>query len=463
MNCNLPLHIKCCRMTKNEYSNLKGAHICINCITLNFPFSNLTDDNFYLSVIKCAKTPLSYVSDFNVLPSPSQQKLFNKLNQIINQNTNVLDNSTEDEDQHQIDCNYYNIDEFCDAKFNASKSFSLLHLNIHSIQFHIEDLRILLQMLNYKFDIIAISESKLQTGVEPQVNINLPGYQYPLSTPTEASKGGVLLYVAEGINFKPRNDLKIYKSKELESAFIEIINPNEANSVVGVIYKHPCINGDTFNNDFLNPLLTKLLKQNNKKIYIAGDFNFDLIKASSDRETADFYNSMTSNFLLPLITLPTKINTVKDTLIDNIFTNQFNPDFKTGNISIGISDHLPSFMIVPKTNQNHLPKKHNLYRRETKGFNKENFLLDFLSVNWDKTIEINQNDVNNSFNKFIGNFNNMGLDRHMPYKKVSKKEFKKKYKPWINKEIISAINQKNKLFTKYLKCNRCISQKQFIH
>ena len=288
-----------------------------------------------------------------------------------------------------------------------------------------------------------------------KLNINLPGYQNPLSTPTEASKGGVLLYVAEGINFKPRDDLKIYKSKELESAFIEIINPNEANSVVGVIYKHPCINGDTFNDDFLNPLLTKLLKQNNKKIYIAGDFNFDLIKASSDRETADFYNSMTSNFLLPLITLPTKINTVKDTLIDNIFTNQFNPDFKTGNISIGLSDHLPSFMIVPKTNQNHLPKKHNLYRRKTKGFNKENFLLDFLSVNWDKTIEINQNDVNNSFNKFIGKFNNI-LDRHMPYKKVSNKEFKKKYKPWINKEIIIAINQKNKLFTKYLKCKDII-------
>ena len=194
--------------------------------------------------------------------------------------------------------------------------------------------------MNFKFDVIAISESKLQTGIEPQVNINLPGFQNPLSTPTEASKGGVLLYVAEGINFKPRNDLKIYKSKELESSFIEIINPNEANSIVGVIYKHPCINGDTFNDDLLNPLLTKLSKENNKKIYIAGDFNFDLIKASSDRETADFYNCMTSNFLLPLITLPTKINTIKDTLIDNIFTNQFNPDFKTGNISIGLSDHL---------------------------------------------------------------------------------------------------------------------------
>ena len=43
-----------------------------------------------------------------------------------------------------------------------------------------------------------------------------------------------------------------------------------------------------------------------------------------------------SNFLLPVISIPTKINTVNDTLIDNIFINEFNPD------------HLPSFQIIPK-------------------------------------------------------------------------------------------------------------------
>ena len=338
-----------------------------------------------------------------------------------------------------------------EAKFNASKSFSILHLNIHSIQFHIDDLRVILQMLNFKFDIIAISESKLQVGVEPKVNINLKGFQNPISTPTEASKGGVLLYIAEGLNFKPRNDLKIYKSKELESAFVEILHPNEANSIIGVIYKHPCINGDTFNDDYLKPLLAKLSAQSNKKLFLAGDFNFDLIKASTHTETTDFFNIMTSNFLLPLITLPTKINTYNDTLIDNIFTNQFNPDFRTGNLTVGISDHLPSFMIVPKNNQNHLSKKHNLYRRDTSKFNKENFLFDFLQINWDKAIEINKNDVDHSFNNFMVKMDNI-LDKHMPYKKISNKEFKNKYKPWINKEIIKSIYDKNKLFNKYMKC-----------
>ena len=142
---------------------------------------------------------------------------------------------------------------------------------------------------------------------------------------------------------------------------------------------------------------------------------------------------------------------LNDTLIDNIFTNQFNPDFKTGNLTIGVSDHLPSFMIVPKNNQNHLPKKHNTYRRDKKNFNKESFILDFLEINWDKTLKIEKNDVNISFNNFLNKVNNT-IDKHLPYKKISNKEFKNEYKPWINKEIIDLINKKNKLFNKYVNC-----------
>ena len=41
---------------------------------------------------------------------------------------------------------------------------------------------------------------------------------------------------------------------------------------------------------------------------------------------------MMSNFLLPLITIPTKINSGTNTLIDNIFTNHLHPDMKTGNL-----------------------------------------------------------------------------------------------------------------------------------
>ena len=48
-------------------------------------------------------------------------------------------------------------------------------------------------------------------------------------------------------------------------------------------------------------------------VYIAGDFNFYLIKIADHQATADFYDLLTSNFLLPMVLLPTKINSEIDT------------------------------------------------------------------------------------------------------------------------------------------------------
>ena len=78
-------------------------------------------------------------------------------------------------------------------------------------------------LINFQFDALAICESKLQTGTQPKVDINI---HYPWSTPSEATKGGVLLYIKENLIFKPRPDLHIYVDKTIESHFAEIINPN---------------------------------------------------------------------------------------------------------------------------------------------------------------------------------------------------------------------------------------------
>ena len=48
----------------------------------------------------------------------------------------------------------------------------------------------------------------------------------------------------------------IYKKFELESTFIEIINPRKSNIIVGVIYKHPKMDVTDFN--FSNNLLKKI-------------------------------------------------------------------------------------------------------------------------------------------------------------------------------------------------------------
>ena len=120
-------------------------------------------------------------------------------------------------------------------------------------------------------------------------------------TKTEAGKGGTMIYVANGINFKPRKDLEIYQSNELESSFIEIINQKESNDIIGVIYRHPNMDTTQFIDNKFNELMVKLSRERNKKVYITGDFNFDLLKITSHTATSNFYDKITSNLLIPLI------------------------------------------------------------------------------------------------------------------------------------------------------------------
>ena len=69
-------------------------------------------------------------------------------------------------------------------------------------------------MLKHNFDVLAISETKLYKGIQPTKYISIPSYQYE-QTPTEANKGGTLLYISDKINYKPRKDLEIYEPKKI--------------------------------------------------------------------------------------------------------------------------------------------------------------------------------------------------------------------------------------------------------
>ena len=97
-------------------------------------------------------------------------------------------------------------------------------------------------------------------------NLSLNNYSLEL-TPTETSAGGTLLYITNHLSYKPRNDLNIYTKSELESTFIEVINPQKSNIIIGSLYRHPSIDLDGFNKIFLNIFLRRSLKNKNHFFY----------------------------------------------------------------------------------------------------------------------------------------------------------------------------------------------------
>ena len=134
-----------------------------------------------------------------------------------------------------------------------------------------------------------------------------------------------------------------------------------------------------FNTDYLEPLMEKLGTEN-KTVFLLGDFNYDLLKIDNDTNIKTFFDTLTSNLFVPHIILPTRITINTKSLIDNIFSNSLN--FNEGisvNFTISLSDHLAQFLIISE--QNHkLPTKHNIFKRDTKHFDKDNFIMDLFDI-----------------------------------------------------------------------------------
>ena len=222
--CNYKLHIKCNKTDQKTYVKMvKGEKIqlCLKCIEGSLPFQKLTDQQF--SAIS-AKGINKDIEDINqsTLPPSSFKSFFKGVNDLSNNDNN-------EEDIPGINCKYVDINSF---KYTQKvKDFSLFHLNIASLGKHKDELETVLNLLDYKFDILGITETKITNNCTPIFDITMTGYKH-FYTPTESEKGGALLYVNDQLNSKPRKDLDtlVYKTRQLESIFAEIINPGKKNT-----------------------------------------------------------------------------------------------------------------------------------------------------------------------------------------------------------------------------------------
>ena len=105
-------------------------------------------------------------------------------------------------------------------------------------------------------------------------------------------------------------------------------------------------------------------------------------------QTNEFLDSLASNSFIPLILQPTRITSHSNTLINNIFSNVIDPDIISGNLTATISDHLPQFSIIP--NGNISGNKSNIYERDWSKFDREYFILDYFSVEWEDLLKIDE-------------------------------------------------------------------------
>ena len=219
--------------------------------------------------------------------------------------------------------------------------------------------------------------------------------------------------------------MDIYKKFELESTFVEIINPEKSSIIVGTICRHPKMDVTEFNN-ILNNLLKKI-NQEQKTVFLLGDFNIDLMHYNEHKPTNEFLDSLASNSYLPYIIQPSRHTSHSRTLIDNIFSNVISKDIISGNITATISDHLPQFLIYPNTFTDPSSNKSNAFERDWSNFDQENFVLDYFDIDWPNILKLDERNVNSATNNFLDIINSVP-NKYVPRKKVNnyKLRFKNK-------------------------------------
>ena len=157
--------------------------------------------------------------------------------------------------------------------------------------------------------------------------------------PTESSAGVTLLYVASHLSYKPRLDVNIYKSNELEYTFIEILNPKKSIIIIiGCIYKHPSMDLNDFNTNYPSNLLDNVSKEQ-KSVLLLGNFNVNLLNYNNLKPTNEFLDSLASNSFVSYILQPTRLTYHSKTLIENIFSNIISAEAISDNLTSTVSDH----------------------------------------------------------------------------------------------------------------------------
>ena len=443
VSCKKWYHLRCTQLLVTDFELISHDDwYCSNCLAELFPFTNADDD------IEFASSLFSYCHadkpHFNFIRSSDELKLINST-YIVNEDL--------DPDKNFVGANYKNVDYYLPEKFKQfvaanninSENFSILHLNAQSLQNKLDTLDYFLSQLTLRFTIVVVTET-WATEYNTSTLI-IPGYNCCMKPRTGRRGGGVAIYVDQSIKYTVRDDLREYDCDEFEFLCVQLSLGNEKKNVVAV-YRPPKTSLPHFVTNCAK-LFQKLTSERHT-LYIAGDFNIDLLKYDAHDETSNFLDVALEHYLYPTISKPTRFSRSTSTLIDNIFVSSLNEDYTAGLFISDLSDHLPIFFISSIKTQ--AKQMHEIVCTTSRTLTDSaifQFREKLATTDWTHTDKTD--DVNVAYGHFISKFDSL-YNESFPLRTVKRKVYTNVSKPWITSGIMKSIKKKDKLYRVWLGC-----------
>ena len=351
--------------------------------------------------------------------------------------------------QPMRDCQYYNpvsLNRRYRELAMPRESFSIFHHNVRSASKNLSNLLSYLEDLSFSFSIIGLTETWLS---DSNVDItNIDGYTHVCKYRSTKVGGGVSLFIKDYICFSERPDLSAFNS-HIECLFIEISKDqlrSQKNYIVGVIYRPPSADIDTFMSELESILST--IKNEDKYSCIMGDFNINHHYSSRNAHCDQFINTMHCYSYIPMINMPSRISSSNATqsisLLDNLFCNCLHSvNVLPGLLFTDVTDHYPVFCIIKDFTLKSSPSTK--YRRDYSLSNVDTFVDKLNEQNWSSILSIT--DCQRAYSCFLDTYRQLYMES-FPLTKVS---LYKNRKPWLSMGLKKAIRTKNKLYHKFIK------------
>ena len=201
----------------------------------------------------------------------------------------LLDDSEEEFDTISAST-YSDVNSLADLMSSNNSNFSILSLNVQSINAKFDELKITIEQINqvHTISVIDIQESWLEN--DSNINLyQLDNYNLISKSKYSSEHGGLLIYVHTEFEYEPLPGLE-QRTTGWEQLFVNIIHKKKY--IIGNVYRVPneivaICNG--FTDDFSGLLSHLQTLRHPTYMYISGDFNINLLKNLSKASLQTFF------------------------------------------------------------------------------------------------------------------------------------------------------------------------------
>ena len=169
--------------------------------------------------------------------------------------------------------------------------------------------------------------------------------------------------------------------------------------------------------------------------------NINFLKASSNSATKSYFNNICSLGCTSVVQNPTRVTCSSATLIDHVYTNDIQSNYKCSILLHGTSDHFPLLFNISSVahKQEH---SYHMFRNMSQ-FVANEFIED-LNDEYLKSSTVSNALSEIAFNEFINIFKTT-IDKHAPLQKATTRIKRLRKKLWLTKTILISTKTKKQI------------------